>query len=342
MKSWTIRRSVFDASTFTFLSFFILCLLVQPTDEDLLNLSRIALISLIFFLLGTALSFFLNKYKIKTLGEKTFELSHQENISDNSNQYSYFWKWQMALTLLCALVAGVSITELSLRDILDQDGFNGAMRIFNELFHPNFDVLPRAVLRMVETIFMSFLATAFAIPFAFVLSFLAAKNIMKGPLAFGIYILLRTILNFVRSIEAFMWAIIFSVWVGIGPSAGLLALMVHSIASLAKQYSEIVEGVSDAPIEGVQSCGANQLQTIWFAIVPQIILPYISFTVYRWDINVRMATIVGFVGGGGIGKLLIAYQGQALWKEVGCIFFVIAVVVWILDQVSAYLREALK
>ena len=139
-----------------------------------------------------------------------------------------------------------------------------------------------------------------------------------------------------------MWAIIFSVWVGIGASAGMLALMIHSIASLAKQYSEIVETVSDGPIEGIQATGASQLQTIWYAIVPQVILPYISFTVYRWDINVRMATIVGFVGGGGIGKLLIAYQGQAMWEEVGCIFFVIAVVVWLLDQGSAYIREALK
>lgn len=139
-----------------------------------------------------------------------------------------------------------------------------------------------------------------------------------------------------------MWAIIFSVWVGIGAGAGMLALMIHSIASLAKQYSEIVETVSDGPIEGIQSTGASKLQTIWYAIVPQVVLPYISFTVYRWDINVRMATIVGFVGGGGIGKLLIAYQGQAMWREMGCIFFVIAIVVWLLDQGSSYIREALK
>jgi phosphonate transport system permease protein len=139
-----------------------------------------------------------------------------------------------------------------------------------------------------------------------------------------------------------MWAIIFSVWVGIGASAGMLALMIHSVASLAKQYSEIVETVSEGPIEAIRATGASELQTIWYAIVPQVVLPYISFTVYRWDINVRMATIVGFVGGGGIGKLLIAYQGQAMWEEVGCIFFVIAVVVWLLDQASAHIREALK
>jgi phosphonate transport system permease protein len=153
---------------------------------------------------------------------------------------------------------------------------------------------------------------------------------------------IRTLLNVTRSIEALVWAIIFSVWVGIGPFAGMLALMIHSIASLTKQYSEAVETVSEGPIEGVQSCGASKLQTIWFAIVPQVVLPYISFTVYRWDINVRMATIIGLVGGGGIGTMLIKYQGQAMWPEVGTIIVVIAVVVWILDQGSAYIREALK
>jgi len=139
-----------------------------------------------------------------------------------------------------------------------------------------------------------------------------------------------------------VWAIIFSVWVGIGPFAGMLALMIHSISSLTKQYSEMVETVSEGPIEGVMSCRASKLQTIWFAIVPQVVLPYISFTVYRWDINVRMATIIGLVGGGGIGTMLIKYQGQAMWPEVGTIIVVIAAVVWMMDQASAYIREALK
>ncbi|MNY52910.1 Phosphate-import permease protein PhnE [compost metagenome] len=104
----------------------------------------------------------------------------------------------------------------------------------------------------------------------------------------------------------------------------------------------MVESAEEGPIEAIESTGANKLQTIWFAIVPQVLLPYISFTVYRWDINVRMATVIGLVGGGGIGTMLIQYQGQAMWREVGCIIFVIAVVVWALDQASAYIREALK
>src|SRR5690606_7818811 len=121
--------------------------------------------------------------------------------------------------------------------------------------------------------------------------------------------------------------IIFSVWVGIGPFAGMLALMFHSVASLTKQYSELIESASEGPIEGIRATGANSTQVVWFAIVPQVILPYIAFTIYRWDINVRMATVIGLVGGGGIGTLLIQYQGQALWNEVGTLALLIVIVV---------------
>src|SRR5262249_51290967 len=153
---------------------------------------------------------------------------------------------------------------------------------------------------------------------------------------------LRTVLNVVRSVEPLIWAIVFSVWVGIGPFAGMLALMVSSIASLTKQYSEQIVSVEEGPIEGVQSTGAGSLQVVWFAIVPQIVLPFVGFTIYRWDINVRMVTIIGLVGGGGIGTMLIQYQGQAMWNEVGCLVLVIALVVWIMDTSSAYIREAIK
>jgi phosphonate transport system permease protein len=122
----------------------------------------------------------------------------------------------------------------------------------------------------------------------------------------------------------------------------MLALLIHSIASLAKQCSEIVESVSSEPIEGITSTGASPIQVVWYAVVPQVILPYVSFAIYRWDVNVRMATIIGLVGGGGIGTLLIKYQGQAMWPEVGCIIMVIAVVVWMMDSASSYIREAIK
>lgn len=342
MKSIIFRRSLLDGLTVALFLSVILTLIFSPTEEQMLNLSNISLIFLVGILLGAVISHFLNSKKIKTLGENLFEPDYEKAKSEAKPWYKTFWGWHLFVTILVLFIVGVFKTKFSINELLNEDGFAGAQRLFAGIFSPNWDVLPRAVLNIIETIFMAFMATFLAIPFAFLLSFVAAKNIMKGPVAFSFYISLRTLLNVTRSVEALVWAIIFSVWVGIGPFAGMLALMIHSIASLTKQYSEMVETVNEGPIEGVQSCGANKLQMIWYAIVPQVVLPFISFTVYRWDINVRMATIIGLVGGGGIGTMLIKYQGQAMWPEVGTIIVVIAAVVWLMDQASAYIREALK
>lgn len=342
MQGYQIRRSILDGVCAAFLFSVAAVIIFNPDSEDMLKLG---LNSAIFgggFLLGVIISYFFNKAGLKTLGETVFEPAYKKARSEDKAFFKTFWGWQLAITLVITFVVGLVKVKFSMYELLNEDGFAGTLRLIKGIFNPNWEILPKAVLNIIETIFMAFIATVLAIPVAFVLSFMCAKNIMKHPIAFSFYLLLRTLLNTVRSVEAILWAIIFSVWVGIGPFAGMLALMIHSIASLAKQYSEMVESVSDGPIEGIQSTGANTLQTIWFAIVPQVILPYISFTVYRWDINVRMATIIGLVGGGGIGTMLIQYQGQAMWPEVGTIIVVIAVVVWLMDQASAYLREALK
>jgi len=192
------------------------------------------------------------------------------------------------------------------------------------------------------TIFIALMATAIAVPLAFIGSFLCARNLMKGSAGtIAVYSILRLIFNFSRSIEPLIWAIIFSVWVGIGPFAGMLALVLHSIASLIKLYSEQIENIDSGPIEAIEATGANRLQVIWYAVVPQIVLPYLSFTIYRWDINIRMATVIGLVGGGGIGTLLIQYQGLAKWNEVGTMVITIAIVVWLMDYLSARIREAI-
>ncbi len=332
----------FDGFIFSFFGLVLLSAVVQPTNEQLLNLGLNSLIYLGLLILGCGVGWLLKKSGVHTLGQQLFEPEFMRATVEHKPLLKSFWGWQLLIFLLVTLVVGFVKTKFSIYEITDEDGFAGAMRLFRGLLQPNFNLLPKAVLNVIETIFMAFMATALAIPFAFILSFLCAKNVMQGTIAYSIYMFLRTLLNLVRSIEALVWAIIFSVWVGIGPFAGMLALMIHSIASLAKQYSEMVETVNEGPIEGIASTGATKIQVIWFAIVPQVILPYISFTVYRWDINVRMATIIGLVGGGGIGTMLVQYQGQAMWPEVGCIILVIAVVVWAMDQASALIREALK
>jgi len=218
-----------------------------------------------------------------------------------------------------------------------------AKGIVSGLFDPNFKIIELCLSALVETIFLALLATVLAIPLAFTLSFLAARNLM--PKTFWgntIYYVVRTIATIFRSIEAVVWAIIFSVWVGIGPFAGMLALMIHSVAALTKLYSEQIENIDSGQVEAIKATGASTLQVWIFAVIPQIISPYLAFTIYRWDINVRMATIVGFVGGGGIGLLLLQQQQLLRWHNVGVIIWLIAIVVWIMDMVSGKVREKLQ
>lgn len=194
--------------------------------------------------------------------------------------------------------------------------------------------------KIVETIFLALMATTIAIFVAIPVSFLAARNLMGGnPVSMAVYYVVRTILNIMRSIEPLIMAIIFVVWVGLGPFAGVLALAVHSVAALGKLYSETVESIDHGPIEAITATGANPLQTIVYAVIPQIVPPYLAFTVYRWDINVRMSTIIGFVGGGGIGYLLQQWIRLLMYEEAGMAVWAIAIVVWALDYASSKVRE---
>jgi phosphonate transport system permease protein len=193
-----------------------------------------------------------------------------------------------------------------------------------------------------ETLALALMATTFAVFAAVPLSFLAARNLMTGnPVTIIIYVVARTLLNFVRSIESLIIAIIFVVIVGLGPFAGMLAITVHSIAALAKLYSEVIEGIDPGPIEAIRATGATWVQVVRYGVIPQIVPPFTAFTIYRWDINVRSSTIVGFVGGGGIGFYLIQWIQINDMRAVSASFIAIAVVVVALDYFSARIRERL-
>jgi phosphonate transport system permease protein len=161
----------------------------------------------------------------------------------------------------------------------------------------------------------------------------------SSPITLVVYYITRTILNIVRAIEPLIWALIAVVWVGLGPFAGIVALTIHSIAALGKLYSEAIEGIDPGPIEAIQATGATKLQTIMFAVVPQMIPPFVSFTIYRWDINVRMSTVIGMVGGGGIGFLLVQYIRLLEYRSAGIAVWFIAITVSILDYVSSEIRQ---
>lgn len=159
------------------------------------------------------------------------------------------------------------------------------------------------------------------------------------PIGLTIYMIMRTIFNALRSIESLVMVIVFAVWVGIGPFAGVLALALHTIASNAKLYSEQVESIMAGPIEAITATGANRLQTIIYAVIPQIVPPFISYTMYRWDINVRMSTIIGFAGGGGIGFLLQQNINLLNYRQASAQMLAIAIVVASMDYLSSALRE---
>jgi phosphonate transport system permease protein len=127
--------------------------------------------------------------------------------------------------------------------------------------------------------------------------------------------------------------------VGLGPFAGIVALTLHSIAALGKLYSEAIESIDRGPIEAIHATGATWLQTVVYAVVPQIIPPFVSFTIYRWDINIRMSTIIGLVGGGGIGFLLIQWMRLLDFKAAGLAVWFIVITVTTLDFVSAEIRR---
>ena len=197
-----------------------------------------------------------------------------------------------------------------------------------------------AVEKMIETIFIGMMATFFGIILSLPFSFLAARNLMSAnAFTLGLYYLVRGILNIIRSIEPLIWAILAVIIVGLGPWAGIIALTIHSIAALGKLYSEAIESISPGPIEAITATGANWFQIIVYAVIPQVIPPFVSITIYRWDINIRMSTIIGLVGGGGIGYLLTQWIRVLDYRAAGIAVWFIAITVAILDYVSAAIRE---
>ena len=174
------------------------------------------------------------------------------------------------------------------------------------------------------------------IAFIWVMRTGANKDVKVGMLIYGVT---RLLMNIVRSIEPLIWAIVGVIWVGLGPFAGMVALTLHTIAALGKLYSESIESIETGPIEAIQATGATRLQTIVYAVIPQILPPFISFTIYRWDINVRLSTIIGLVGGGGIGFLLIQWIRQFQYSNAGLAVWLITITVASLDFISSSIRK---
>jgi len=257
-------------------------------------------------------------------------------------------RWATLLGTLAVLGVGFWYTGFDPRRI----SFEYAPNILVQLARPDFSICgPQnefetwrdgACGLIVETIFLGIVASAIAIVFALPLSFLGARNLMTGnPLTTAVYTMVRLLFTFIRSIDVLILAILFVVMVGLGSPAGILALAFHNIGVLGKLYSEAIEGIDPGPIEAITATGANRVQVVWTAVIPQIVNPFVSFTIYRLDTNVRLAPIIGLVGGGGIGVMLFQTIQLLQYRQAAFIILLIIVTVAAMDFISAQVRKRL-
>jgi phosphonate transport system permease protein len=191
---------------------------------------------------------------------------------------------------------------------------------------------------LAETVAIAFLGTLLAAIIAFPMAFLAARNTMANA---AMRFLTRRVSDSIRGVDTLIWALIWINVVGLGPFAGVLAIMTSDIGSFSKLYSEAIEAVDRKPAEGVTSTGGAKLHAIRFGIVPQVLPVLISQTLYYFESNTRSATIIGIVGAGGIGLFLAEMIRTFEWDQVAFIILMILVTVSIIDFVSSRLRLAI-
>jgi len=189
-----------------------------------------------------------------------------------------------------------------------------------------------------ETLLISYVGTLIGATFAFCLNFLAAENTSPAP---WLRFVVRRLLEFARTVPGIVFALIFVIAFGLGPMAGVLAIAIHSTGALGKLFSEIVENADMKPVEGVRSTGASWLSCMRFAILPQVTAGYASYALLRFEINVREASVMGFVGAGGIGQELVVAIRKFYYSDVSAILLTIIVTVFIIDISTGWLRGRL-
>jgi len=259
------------------------------------------------------------------------------------------WRKLLGVALvLVVLYIGLQITAID----TGRANVEYAVGIIRQLFDWDFSIMsPRdefetyrdtAWWKMIETIFLGVMATAFSMVIALPLAFLGARNIMAGnPITQGIYLFIRVLFTIIRSIDVLIVVIVLLVIFGPGNAAGVFGLAFHNIGVLGKLYSEAIESIDAGPLEAITATGANRTQVVWTAVLPQITNPFISFTIYRLDTNVRLAPILGLVGGGGIGTDLFQSIQLFQYGAAGLIIFMIVFTVATMDFISAQIRKRL-
>jgi len=248
--------------------------------------------------------------------------------------------WERSKPLLVGLViAAILVWSWNPAEMFNVVSlFNDAgnmVEFAKDFSHPNFrdwDVYLEEMLITVNTaIWGTFLAIIVGIPFAILSSSNIAPVWIVQPV--------RRLMDASRAINEIVFALLFVVAVGLGPFAGVMALFVHNVGVIAKLFSEAVEAIDPRPVEGIRATGAGKLQEVVFGVIPQVIPLWISFSLYRFETNVRSATVLGIVGAGGIGQILWESMRGFMYPEASAIIIIVVLTISIIDVISQRLRK---
>lgn len=237
----------------------------------------------------------------------------------------------VAFYVLCLHVAQVDFAKL----------WSGLPRLANwaaRAWPPDLSELSTLLVRAAETVAMGTVGTSFGALIALPVCLLAARNVTPSPL---LNVPARALLNVLRGIDSFVFALIFVAAVGLGPFAGVLGVALHAAGSIAKLWAESIETVEPGPIEAATMTGASRLKIIRFALIPDVLPSLSSITLYFWEWSIRASTVLGVVGAGGIGQELKNSVDLLAFDRVLTILLIVLAMVTAIDAVSARLRRRL-
>lgn len=261
------------------------------------------------------------------------------------------WNYFVAVILVVFFIWSYRGSEIQLDQLFSREGGGQILAYIKRLFPPDLSpfTLHEALKGAVETFAISFLGTLMAAAIAFSVVFFASRNLIysgllyemepKGVLRLVPYLCAKSLLNILRTVPEMVWALIFVFLVGLGPFPGVLALGVHTGGVLGKLFGEVLEDVDPQPVESLQSTGANRLQILFYGILPQVLPQFISYTLYRWEVNIRVAAVLGFVGAGGLGQRIHIAISLFLENQLLTLIIAIYILVTVVDYLSAYLRR---
>ena len=247
-------------------------------------------------------------------------------------------KWIIRLLLAVASIAilywSAVATNLSVPEFVR--GVPAIVDYLSRMFPPDWAYTPAIIGPTIETIQIAIWGTVLGVLLAIPLGLMAARNIAPHPIVYGTS---RLILNALRGVSELVFALIFVSAVGLGPFPGILALALHNAGMLGKFYAEAIEAIEPGPVEALQASGAGWLQTITYAIVPQVTPHFVTYNLYRFEVSIRAATVLGLVGAGGIGFHLISSIRLFDYQTTAMILLVIVLLVVVTDYVGTLLRR---